>query len=82
VVAGERGQLQCWDRALNPLLLRSAPTREQQQASVLHLQQYLRHQPSLVSLKWATQGQENSEEISPSTAGPSRLIPIGKLGSK
>ncbi|XP_057377420.1 WD repeat-containing and planar cell polarity effector protein fritz-like [Daphnia carinata] len=50
-VCGERGQLQCWDRALNPLLLRLQ--RGTDGSPVLHLQQYLRHQPSVLALKWA-----------------------------
>ena len=57
-VCGERGQLQCWDRALSPLLLR---LQQQTDGSpVLHLQQYLRHQPSVLALKWPALPQQSN----------------------
>lgn len=59
VMSSERGQLQCWDRALNPLLIRlrnAIGSREG--APVVHLQQYLRHQPSIASLRWSNLPQE------------------------
>ena len=63
VISNERGQLQCWDRALNPLLLRLRNvTGSREGSAVLHLQQYLRHQPSIASLKWADLPQEDSKQ--------------------
>ena len=59
VMSSERGQLQCWDRALNPLLIRLRnATGSRDGATVFHLQQYLRHQPSIGSLKWSSQPQQ------------------------
>jgi len=59
VISNERGQLQCWDRALNPLLIRLRNASESREgAAVIHLQQYLRHQPSITSLKWSNLPQQ------------------------
>ena len=42
--------MQCYDRALNPLLLRFQKGGDGN--AVAHLQQYLRNQPSVLSVKW------------------------------
>ena len=56
VLSSERGQLHCLDRALNvvQLRLRASNTVQHEGSAALHLQQYLRQQPSLASLKWAS----------------------------
>ena len=55
-VTGERGQLQCCDRALQPLLLRMPGSTEG--SGILHLQQYIRGQPAVTSVKWASVAQQ------------------------
>jgi len=75
VMSSERGQIQCWDRALNPLLIRQRnPTGSRGGATVIHLQQYLRHQPSVASLKWSNLPQQpnNSREAHSKSVKPMR----------
>ena len=68
-VTGERCQLQCCDRALQPLLLRMPGAADG--SSILHLQQYMRGQPAVINVKWATIAQQSSSlrsQIAPPTA--------------
>lgn len=81
-VCGERGQVQCWDRALNPLLLRLQ--RGTDGSPVLHLQQYLRHQPSVLALRWAALPERlsNSRECPVNATSQFRLKSMRSIRKK
>lgn len=81
-VSGERGQLQCWDRALNPLLVRLQ--RGTDGSPILHLQQYLRQQPSVLALKWPAlpQNHGNVRESPVNTAAAVRLKSMRSIRKK
>ena len=85
-MSSERGQLQVWDRALNPVpvQLRSS-TVQRENSTVLHLQQYLRQQSCLVGVKWQQQLglQQGSARLSQTEAPtPARNTKVRQSGRK